>query len=261
MIDTSAPAPARTAASRTTNANPPAVFVIGDSHTGALQRGLDLLVQRRPEDARLAALRVKPFGPAHLMCEPFFERAGSSLAMLPPAFRQRVPRIPTPDVAPGTRPLHALCAPLHTARVFRSLDWQRFDPPGVDAGGAPVSAAMMARLVDDDQRHVKDFVEALQAIELPLVVMEPPRPFAHHPTVQAVGAAKVVAIDAFYRGRMRAWLAGRGIGVVDIPPESVAPDGLMHAEYRNPSDEDQHHGSPQFGAIMIDRLLASTAVR
>jgi len=237
-------------------ASDPAVIVLGDSHTGALQRGLDLRLRERPDDARLASLQVRPFGPAHLMCTPFFEREGDHLALRPPEFRRRVPRVPFAHLRREAMPLHALCAPLHAARVYRSLEWQRLDPPGIDEGGLAVSASMLARVVDDDQRHVMAFVEALLALQLPLVVMEPPRPYAHHPSVIGAGAARIVAVDAFYRARMRGWLASRSVPVIDVPADCVGPDGLMDPAYRNPSDEDQHHGSPAFGARMIDALLA-----
>ena len=224
------------------------VVIIGDSHTAQLHRGLEAL---RSEDAQ--ALRghewiVRPLGGGHLLPFPFFKAHPDHIAITQPEYRKNIHRLPLrphPDAK-----WHGVSGALHTARVFRHADWAAHVLPGTPGPGIPVSASLLGRLVDDDQRHVKALLTHMQALGLNPFVIEGPRPFRHHPAIQAIGMQKVAAIDSFFRQRMKRWLSAQGIPVAEVPSELFDEDGFMCDDLRN-SPEDPHHGNTAFGRRMI----------
>ena len=227
------------------------ILITGDSHVGPLQRGIDLLRREKAACLDAAEVVVRPLGGGHLLPMPFFKMKGGRIEITQPEYRTRMERYPPPDVADAD--FHGISAPLHTARVFRHEQWRDYALAG-EAEGIPVSDALLARLVDDDQRQVMAFFKALVALGLRPFAIEGPRPFRHHPAVAVLGAPKVLRIDRFYRERMRAWLAAEGIAQVDIPPELMDADGFM-LETMSKDASDAHHGNERFGARMVARIV------
>jgi len=237
------------------------IVVTGDSHTAQLQQGL---LQLQAEDA--PALRgqewvIRPLGGGHLLPFPFFKAQADHIVITQPEYRKSIHRLPLKP-HPDAR-WHGFCGALHTARVFRHADWARHALPGMEGPGIPVTASLLGRLVDDDQRHVKELLVQMQALGMNPFVIEGPKPFRHHPAIPVVGARRVIAIDSFFRERMKRWLAGQGIPMVELPPEVVDADGFMRDELRR-SLEDAHHGNAEFGRLMViqaAKLLVSAAAR
>jgi hypothetical protein len=229
------------------------ILITGDSHTGPLQRGLQLLTRDRPERLRGHELHVRPLGGGHLLPFPFFRERAGHLEITQPEYRRNIVRLPLPDLAADWI---GMSGPLHTARVFRHPDWTLHALPDEPAeAGAPVSWSLLGRLVEDDQRHVKDFLLSIREQGMRPFVIEGPRPFRHHPAVATTGAAKIARIDAFYRDRMRRWLAAAHIPVVAIPEALLDTDGFMDDALRNRLD-DHHHGNADFGMRMIEQTIA-----
>jgi len=232
------------------------ILVTGDSHTGPLQRGLALLQRDAPAKLARHEIVIRPLGGGHLLPFPFFKAREDHLHITQPDYQERLKRLPLPDV-PGVD-WYGISAPLHTARVFRHEQWRDYALEGEDGDGIPVSDALLARLVDDDQRQVMAFMKALAGLGLRPFAIEGPRPFRHHPAVPVVGAARVARIDAFYRQRMLAWLGAEGFPVVRIPAALVDAEGFMVEAMRKGPD-DAHHGNEKFGARMIEAMLAALA--
>lgn len=228
------------------------ILVTGDSHTGPLQRGIELLKREKAACLASAELVVRPLGGGHLLPTPFFKTKAGRIEITQPEFRTRMERYPPPDVADVD--FHAISAPLHTARVFRHEQWRDHALAG-EGAGIPVSDALLRRLVDDDQRYVMAFLQALVELGLRPFAIEGPRPFRHHPTVAVVGAEKVMRIDRFYRERMRGWLDAQGIPHVDVPADLVDADGFMRDEMAK-DVSDAHHGNERFGARMVEAMVA-----
>jgi hypothetical protein len=224
------------------------IVIIGDSHTAQLHRGIEAL---RAEDAQ--ALRghdwiVRPLGGGHLLPFPFFKAHADHIAITQPEYRKNIRRLPL-RTHPDAR-WHGVSGALHTARVFRHPDWAAHVLPGMEGSGIPVSASLLGRLVDDDQRHVKALLTHMQALGLNPFVIEGPRPFRHHPAIQAVGAQRVIAIDSFFRERMKRWLGAQRIPVAELPSDLFEEDGFMRDDLRN-GLADPHHGNIAFGRRMI----------
>ncbi|MGM9486046.1 hypothetical protein [Ideonella sp. YS5] len=228
------------------------VVIIGDSHTAQLHRGILAL---QAEDA--PALRehewiVRPLGGGHLLPFPFFKAHGDHIAITQPEYRKSIHRLPLKP-HPDAR-WHGFSGALHTARVFRHPDWARYSVPGTDIPGIPLSSSLLGRLVDDDQRHVMALLLAMQSLGMNPFVIEGPRPFRHHPAIQTVGAQRVIAIDGFFRERMKRWLSAQRIPVAEVPSDLFEEDGFMRDDLRNGLD-DPHHGNAAFGRRMILQAL------
>lgn len=228
------------------------IVITGDSHTGPLQRGIELM--QREGGARLDGVRIviRPLGGGHLLPQPFFKIDAGRIRITQPEFRTRMEHYPPPDGADAD--FHALSAPLHTARVFRHPAWRDYALPG-DEAGIPISTALLGRLVDDDQRHVMAFLKAMAQVGLRPLAIEGPLPFRHHPAVQAMGAEKILRIDRFYRDRLRAWLQSERIPVVAVPQDLVDEQGFMRDDMAKDAT-DAHHGNERFGARMIEQTIA-----
>lgn len=229
------------------------ILITGDSHTGPLQRGLHLLQRDAPAKLAGHEIVVRPLGGGHLLPFPFFKAREDHLHITQPEYQVRLKRLPLPDVT-GVD-WYGVSAPLHTARVFRHEQWRDYALEGEGGDGIPVSGALLARLVDDDQRHVMAFMKALAALGLRPFAIEGPRPFRHHPAVPVVGAARIARIDGFYRARMLEWLRTEGFPVVRIPGTLVQADGYMVDAMRKGPD-DAHHCNEKFGRRMIEEMLA-----
>ncbi|HJV68285.1 hypothetical protein [Ideonella sp.] len=237
------------------------VVIIGDSHTAQLHRGIQAL---QAEDA--PALHgqewiVRPLGGGHLLPFPFFRARADHIAITQPEYRKNIHRLPLKS-HPDAR-WHGVSGALHTARVFRHADWARHALPGMDGPGIPVSGSLLGRLVDDDQRHVMALLIAMQSLGMNPFVIEGPRPFRHHPAIPTVGAHRVIAIDSFFRERMKGWLAAKRIPVAELPQDVFDEDGFMRDELRNRLD-DPHHGNAAFGRRMIleaARVIATADAR
>jgi hypothetical protein len=224
------------------------IVIIGDSHTAPLQRGLQALRAESSPALRDDLWIVQPLGGGHLLPFPFFKAQPGHIEITQPEYRPNILRLPMGAHADAR--WHGFSGALHTARVFRHADWARHALPGTDDAGVPVSTSLLGRLVDDDQRHVMGLLEAMQALKLNPFVIEGPRPFRHHPAVPTVGARKVLAIDLFFRARMKRWRAYKAIPVAELPPDVLDKDGFMRDDLRN-SLTDPHHGNTAFGRRMV----------
>lgn len=232
------------------------IIILGDSHTAQLQRGVEALQAENAPALRGQQWIVRPLGGGHLLPFPFFKAHADHIAITQPEYRKNIVRLPL-KVHPDAQ-WHGFSGALHTARVFRHDDWARHALPGMDGPGIPVSTSLLGRLVDDDQRHVMALLTEMQARGMNPFAIEGPRPFRHHPAISTVGAQKVIAIDLFFRQRMKRWLAAKGIPVAELPQDVMAEDGFMRDELRN-SLNDPHHGNAAFGRRMILQAAAVIA--
>jgi hypothetical protein len=57
-----------------------------------------------------------------------------------------------------------------------------------------------------------------------------------------------------YRNIMKDELTKRSLPFIDIPEESLDPEGYMLPQYRHPDPADEHHANAEFGALMIRRI-------
>jgi len=227
-------------------------MITGDSHCGALKHGHTTLV--REGQALQAEIDVRFLGGGHLLPTYFFEDRGDHAEITEPEYRAQCTRLP-----PAGEPLDflGLSGPLHTVRLWYK-DWSAHTPWAVPAGpGKPplhlLSDALVAEIIDDDTREMLRLLEVLQR-SVKVFVVEPPRPFRHHPGLKRHGAERLMALHTRYRAQMVAKLGALGVPIVGIDPDWVDADGYMRPEFRSTRENDPHHGNLEFGRQMILRI-------
>lgn len=223
------------------------VLITGDSHTAALFMGQKQLEKERHTPAP-ANITIRPLGGGHLLREPFFTDQGDHAEIVLPQLRKQFERLPLAGDA-NEDLIYGICAPLHTARVWRDLDWRRFAPIGLATDETPISIGMLRRIILDDQKQILAFIDVLARNGAAVFAIEAPRPFRHHPVLKYVRQDVVLAIDSFYRELMRSELRKRSVPIVTVPAACLDPRGFTLEQFGRTTDP--HHGNMKFGRLMM----------
>lgn len=222
------------------------VVITGESHTAALFMGQKQLEKEGHKSA--VDIAVRPLGGGHLLREPFFADKGDYAEIVMPQFRTRFERLPLGG-ADHQDTIYGLCAPLHTARVWRDLDWGRFAPIGHVKNETPISKAMLRDIILEDQRHILAFLDIFVRAGVGVFAIEAPRPFRHHQALKRIREDVVLAVDAAYREIIRAELSARSVPVVSAPTICLDARGFTLEQYGRAADP--HHGNMKFGRLMM----------
>ena len=224
------------------------VLVTGDSHTAALQRGLDQMLASGWTPG--FELDVTGLGSGADLATEFFVDHGSHAEITHEAYRRRIQILPTPR-AVARKSVHVWSGLFHFPKVWRAREWSKFRPASVPGREAPVSRAV----VRDTLLHWFGQQLALMAVirrtGVPVLALETPRPFRHHPSLRAVRPEVAIGLDRTCLEMMDAELRALGIPVLRIPPACLDQDGFMQERWRSENPKDPHHGNAEFGALMI----------
>ncbi len=222
------------------------VLIVGDSHTGALERGRALLEQ---QDAlpRGVTFRIVPLGTGARMDRPFWQDRGDHAVVVDKHYRQRLARIPPDDPRPDAI---GLSMPLWPGRVMRSLLTEGTLPYGIAAQGRVISRALLRRIVEADMVHTMGLARFLQGQGLPVFVVEPPGVFRDY-RFAAPGLGPVVALQTAVHAIQRAEVAAAGLPVVAVPADAFDGDGVMRESHRHEDPTDLSHANAAFGAMML----------
>lgn len=227
------------------------LLIVGDSHTGALERGRASLEARGALPADVA-LRIVPLGTGARMNRPFWRPAGARAAITDAGYRAHLPALP-PD---GPRPdAIGLSMPLWTGRVIRALIASDVMPYGIDGPGRPISRALLRRLVQGDQQHTLALARFLAGQGHRVFVIEPPGLIRDNRFLLQLGPEALLALWAEIRAQMRAAVTEAGLPVLDAPAATVDEDGFTRSAFRHEDPTDRHHANAAFGALMVSRAL------
>jgi hypothetical protein len=232
--------------------SPVQVFVTGDSHTGALKRGLMQLerLQRVPAGFQV---QVQGMGSGAHMIRPFFRDLGDCAQITEPTFQDHVTQLPlpTPD---GLQTVYCWSGLFHFAKVWRDKTWATHRPATIDGVHPPVSTGMLRETILEWFRYQLAVLEVLKRNGCRVLAVESPRPFRHHPALASNPAEVVAAVDRICQDVMLGELQARSIPLVRIPQDWVDDEGFMQPEWRHEKETDPHHASARFGALMIRRI-------
>jgi hypothetical protein len=223
------------------------VVITGESHTAALFMGQKQL-EKEGHRGAAANVVVRPLGGGHLLREPFFIDRGDHAEIVTPQFRTRFERLPL-DGVENRDTIYGLCAPLHTARIWRDLDWGRFAPLAHAQGETPISRSMLREVILEDQKYILAFIDIFVRSGARIFAIEAPRPFRHHQAIKHVREDVVLAVDAAYREIVRAELSARSVPVVSLPQKCIDGRGFTFEQYGRAADP--HHGNMKFGRLMM----------
>lgn len=230
------------------------LFIIGDSHTGALERGRKDL-ETRGELPLHIDITIRALGTGFFFTTPFFTDRGDYAEVVEPSYRKAFERLPLPEEG-NIEVVYGLCGPLHSARIWRHRDWRTFAPVALAKGEAPVSAAMTRRIVIDDVKYILSLIDIFKRLGKHVFVIEPPRPFRHHPALTLGTRPEVVIrVDMEYREIVRHELANRSISIISVPPLCIDTDGFMLSSFKHGNSNDHHHANYEFGEIMLKAIF------
>lgn len=230
------------------------VWLCGNSHVGALQRGL------AAHGGDEVPLRIFPFGNGIWETEEFSTVSAGRVILTRPEYAENV------EKHTGKRhfdhgDVWGLCLGTHNARIYRLDFWSGAAPSGIARGDArPISNGVLDAMILRDQRHIRTFMTRLKEQSVPFFVVSCPPPRQDHPCFrQGIRRETVAYIDRRSRTLFRDWLAGRRVGFVDIPPDAVTADGFLKPAYNAPDRpdgaKDPHHANGDYGRLMIRRII------
>lgn len=231
--------------------------VVGNSHVGALKRGLDRALTQQP--TRFESVEVFPIVRAKLELEPFSRQVGNAVELTDPQSRSHLStRAGVDKISDGA---WGVCMGLHNVVLLRDPFWDRHAPAWIaNEDEIPVSDSLCQAIVLAGQEHVRAFVLQLQDAGIPAFLIASPPLRRDHPSVAERRAAVPLEVDRLARESLIAFAAQHGIPFVEHPTSSVAEDGFLREEYRSRivranGSQDRAHANADYGALMMRRVI------
>lgn len=229
------------------------ILITGDSHTGALQRGKELLLTQGLLSPDLD-LNIRPMGGGHILPSPFYEDRGDHAAISDPTYKKQFARFPLEKFS-NSEILYGFTSLLHTTRIWRHYDWKKFVPITLVKNEAAISRSLINRVIYDDSKYLLGMIDVMLRTQQKVFAVEAPKPFKRHIERTNIRSEVALFVDKHYRNFIRNELSKRNIPIVSIDTECYDADGFMLDEYQSDTPNDMHHGNAKFGAIMLNKTL------
>ncbi len=227
------------------------VLITGDSHTGALLRGKQLL-ENKNEWPQQVNLTIRPLGRSMINATPFFVDRGDHAEIRNEEYRKRFKRFPPANME-KINVIYGLSGPLHTSRVLRHQAWSEFVPAPFTTNESPVSNALLNQVIQNDCQHLLKFIDIILRIRKKLFVIEAPLPFKH--AAKNIRPEVFTYVDSYYRNFIKQELKLRKVPLIAVDSECYDESGFMLECYRSPKENDMHHGNAEFGELMMKKIL------
>jgi hypothetical protein len=233
------------------------LYVLGDSHCGALNQGLARLDRAvLPAGLRIA---VGILGNGFYLSQPFFDSDDSAIRITRPDYADALRALTGRDSLIRDESIYAFRIGFHAARLYRDPQWTRFVPAALSDSlpGEPLSQGALEAMIDDDQTHIFAFLAATQRLGLRALVVAAPPPHRNHPCLKdGIPAATLAHVDRRYRERTAARLTAMQLPHVLPPDRAFAQDGFLAASFREGvPDADPHHANAAYGEAMMMRVM------
>lgn len=229
------------------------VLITGDSHTGALKSGQNILINKGDWPKQID-LTIQPFGNGKFFSTLFFFDKGDYAKICNPEYQKRFERFPPIDLE-NSDVIYGLSGPLHTLRVLRHRAWSEFVPAPFTTNESPVSNALLNQIIQDDCQYLLKFIDIILRTQKKLFVIEAPRPFKHNNSLKVIRPEVFSYVDSYYRDFIRRELKLRNIPIISVNPDCYDESGFMLECYRSPKEDDMHHGNAEFGELMMKKIL------
>ena len=233
-------------------------FVTGNSHIGALAAGFRTIAPDRSD------VRVFALGNGKYESTPFSTRSGTVITMLVPAYREKLLRC-TGSEAIDTSARWGFCSVNHNSRIYRDPRWQVNEPASIATRRrGRVSDAQLQAILERDHDGVRRLFEQLLDLGVAFFAISAPPPRQDLKAFERGTRREVVGyINNVARELWRNWTQSRGICLIEPPPSSLTADGFLETRYQAPDlpdgRRDPHHANPEYGVLMMQRILAHLA--
>jgi hypothetical protein len=231
----------------------PRIILTGDSHLGALRRGLETL-----SDSSLKERCIFwPLGFGSAVLEPvhLLDENAQELQTIGEQWTNRT-FSPRTIGAFGEDTFVVVSLPFQSPRFLRNHDWKKHAPWHLaKAGQVPISDGMLLEMVAHENRHALAMTRDLHLIWPRTIVLESPRPLPDHPILRSTALEVVLHIDIVYRTHARNALSEWGIHVIGQPNSTIGPKGLTLSKFDHEDPKDQHHVSAEYGGLALQEVL------
>lgn len=229
------------------------VFITGDSHAGAIDKGLSLCKSELPQMNDIE-FSVSPLGAVPLMRKPFFTEEVDHIRMTETRYSNLLPRLPPINEPAGT--VYGFCGAFHSRWFCRRPDWKTFGVLYNLSDKRIVTSSLLQRAIQEDLIHIMGFLAALKKQRHYVFAIETPYPFAHDVSVIGLhGKEEYLYLNREYRRVSRQLLDGIGVPVVNLPGDCIDKSGFMRDKYRHPDTSDMIHANAEFGALMLMQIV------
>lgn len=196
-----------------------------------------------------------PLGSQRFLCDPFFELESDGITITKPELSKYIQQLPHPAFPDAS---YVVSVGFHTAHFsWVSKDYAHFDTHKAERWA--LSDASFDAIFKARQQYQMAFVKEMQRLVPALVIVEAPRLFRDSDYVKDRNIETIRYIDDRVRDQFAAFLEDQGIPLVRLKPEMIAADGFMSPVYRNKTEGDQHHASPQLGEELAPLIFDSLA--
>lgn len=235
------------------------VYITGNSHVAAIANGAKLRAEP------LKGVKLLPLGNGAAENRPFSVFSKGRVEFTDPTFATSTRRLAGGD--PFARDnTWVFMIGTHTSLLFRDGFFKDARPLEMLAPGyRPVSQQLLDAMIDDNQFHVKRFIEHLLMANARFSIASCPPLRRDSASVRNCGAEDIARhVDSLARARFRSWLDAKGVAFIEPPPDACDADGFLLDELAlkvtKSGLRDPHHANEIYGAKMMDRILESVGV-
>lgn len=230
-------------------------WIFGNSHMGALNKGL------RRIGAQGHDLTLFPLGPGTVEMVPFSRLEAGRVGFADETCARNLRRFTGRDhLDPEAR--WGVCMGTHNARLCRDPFWIDAEPAVICAPGKrPVPETTVDAIIETDQRHVRDLLARMKQAGLAVFVVScPPVRPASGGRAAEIRAEVAAWLEARARAAFTGFLAAQKIAFVAPPEGTRDAAGFLspqfHATLTDQDTRDPHHANPEYGEMMMRKVLA-----
>ncbi len=230
------------------------IYIIGNSHTSAIRRGLEMIDQPSVE------ICAFPIGPTPIELEPIARLKNKQLHFNDEVARNRFKKM-TGDACITKGLSIGICMGTHTARIYSHKFWENAEPSAIALKGKQsITDKVMRDIFYKDQHKVRVFIKNVASLGNKVFVVSAPPIRLDHTCLAYVRREVVEHIDTLGRKLFTYWLKKNGIPYVSPPSEAYhentpfLKDELAQKFIAN-GTHDPHHANPEYGKLLAMKII------
>lgn len=233
--------------------------LIGDSHVVSLRQAAEKrnrVLRHGSSSYRLSVGRLFAFNDA---VEKFFEIGTDGVRLLSPRATGKLRDcLGSPTFRSSEPRILGISMPYTTSLILWNSTWKTCRPWWACAEGyVAVSDAVICAMTLGHLRHVFEFLEALQALDVRFFVVESPPPRSDDHAVGTLASTELLELDRVVRLAVRGKLDALGIDTVSVPEaayEGSPGRSFLKDCYGRRDGNDRHHANEEFGILQLDAI-------
>ncbi|QKZ06090.1 MULTISPECIES: hypothetical protein [Pseudomonas] len=237
------------------------LYIVGDSHTLALSRGLEQLKEAGQVDERIARVDAKFLYPGYRVGTEFYQRTEDVIKFKGVKLKNKLKALT------GRRhiakqygdPVFAFSSGFYHRGLIETMLREGILPwhvlPDVQ-GVRRISMGETKALVHGFNEYLFRFFKDLQDLGIRFFLVAPPGPRLDD-RVGAIAPALHghLALDPLFRTIVQQWYDDNDIPYLSAPLSTLNSDHSLRAEYYERLNGDDHHASTEYGRLMSALII------